>query len=106
MDEKNAAADGKKAGVIDIDLYALNLKEDGRILSATADQYGAPGQPRVETLPEGDISDYRYEGGEYVYDPLPALGPPAEVPTVEADIQGLVVDHEYRLTLLELGITE
>lgn len=27
-------------------------------------------------------------------------------PTEEEDISALIVDHEYRLTLLELGITE
>ena len=31
-------------------LYALNLADDGRILSATEDKYGAEGQPRVESL--------------------------------------------------------
>jgi len=89
-------------------MYALNLGEGGRILSACVvlptGSYG--GMPQAGHLPEGDVSDYRYEGGEYVRDPLPVPEPPEEVPTAEEDIQGLVVDHEYRLTLLELGITE
>lgn len=53
------------------ELYALNLGEDNRILSATYDEYAPENHPRVETLPDGDISDYKYENGEYVYDPLP-----------------------------------
>ena len=70
-------------------LYALNLGEDGRILSATKDQYGAEGQPRVETLPTGetaeekDISNYRYVDGQYKYDPLP--DPPAPEPVETTD---------------------
>lgn len=61
-------------------LYALNLAEDGRVLSATEDQYGAEGQPRVETLPEDDIYDYKYIDGEFVYDPLPAPPEPEPAP--------------------------
>lgn len=68
-------------------LYALNLADDGRVLSATEDQYGAEGQPRVESLPSGetpeenDISNYRYVGGEFIYDPLP--DPPEPEPAPE-----------------------
>ena len=62
-------------------LYALNLAEDGRVLSATEDQYGAEGQPRVATLPEGDIYDYKYIDGEFIYDPLP--DPPEPEPAPE-----------------------
>jgi hypothetical protein len=28
--------------------------------------------PRAETLPEGDVNDFLYVNGEFVYDPLPA----------------------------------
>lgn len=61
-------------------MYALNLGENSRILSATLDQYAPPSQPRVSTLPTGDITDYLYENGGYVYDPLPV--PPEPKPTV------------------------
>lgn len=70
-------------------LYALNLGEDGRILSATKDQYGAEGQPRVTELPEGNIADYKYIDGEYVYDPLPQPEPEEPVDRLgqlEADV--------------------
>lgn len=58
-------------------LYALNLTEDGRILSATKDKYGAEGQPRVEALPTGEtdkeknVANWKYVNDEYVYDPEP-----------------------------------
>lgn len=70
-------------------MYALNLDDDGRILSATEDQYGAEGQPRVTELPTGeteaekDISNYKYIDGGYVYDPLPQPEVPEPEPTTE-----------------------
>ena len=64
-------------------IYALNLDSDNRILSATYDQYAPASQPRVETLPDGDVSDYLYVDGEYVYDPIPI--PPAPEPEPTAD---------------------
>lgn len=82
--------------------YALNLDEDGRILSATYESYAVAGMPIVNTLPDGDITDYKYIDGSYVYDPLPK---PAAEPTAEAEALEMVVDHECRITLLELGVT-
>ena len=61
-------------------MYALNLAEDGRILSVTYEQYAAPGQPIVDTLPEGNVNDWKFVGGQYVYDPLPV--PPEPTPEV------------------------
>ena len=52
-------------------MYALNLGENNRILSATLDQYAPPSQPRVEELPDGNISDYLYINKHYEYAPLP-----------------------------------
>lgn len=51
--------------------YALNLRDDGRILSATFEKYATENMPLVDTLPEDDISDYIYQNGEYIYSPLP-----------------------------------
>lgn len=51
--------------------YALNLGEDGRILSATYEKYAAENMPLVDTLPDGYTSDYIYQNGEYIYNPLP-----------------------------------
>lgn len=63
--------------------YALNLADDGRILSVTYEQYAAPGQPIVYTLPEGNVNDWKYVGGQYVFDPLPV--PPEPIPEPSAD---------------------
>lgn len=67
-------------------MYALNLGEGGRILSAcmvlSIGNYD--GMPQVDSLPggetaeENDISNYKYLDGEYVYDPLPKPEPMPE----------------------------
>ena len=87
--------------------YALSLAADGRIQSATFPQYAPADAVIVEKLPEGDIHDYRYTGGKFVYDPLPEPETPEEPemgPTAQDDIDAMMIDHEYRLTLLELGL--
>ena len=63
--------------------YALNLYADGRILSATYETYAAPSMPLVEALPDGDITDYKYIDGSYVYDPLPKPDPELQEPTAD-----------------------
>lgn len=70
--------------------YALNLDSDNRILSATYDQFAPASQPRVDELPEGDISDYKYIGGEYVYDPLPVPPEPEPQPTADEILNALL----------------
>ena len=61
--------------------YALNLAEDGRVLSATYERFAAPGAVLVDAIPEGNLSDYRYQDGEFVYDPLPEPDPVPEEPS-------------------------
>lgn len=51
--------------------YALNLAEDGRILSVTYEQYAPADAVLVEELPEGDVTEYRYVDGAFVHDPVP-----------------------------------
>lgn len=58
--------------------YALNLDADGRILSATYEAYATASMSLVETLPDNDITDYKYINNEYVYDPLPKPEPDPE----------------------------
>ena len=82
---------------------ALNLSDDGRILSATSEEYASKDMKLVDALPDGNIYEYRYMNGAYIYDPLPV---PEAIPTEAEDIAAMLVDHEYRLTLLELGISE
>ena len=85
--------------------YAINIAEDGRILSACVMLEGISyeNMPCVDFLPDGNIYEYRYINGEYLYNPLPmddTINEPSEI----EDLSSLVVDQEYRITLLELGI--
>lgn len=76
--------------------YALNIAEDGRILSATFPQYASADVKMVVGLPEGNITDYLYhdviEEGEvvgyyYDYAPLPVKEPidePTQLDRIEA----------------------
>ncbi|MBS5433858.1 MAG: hypothetical protein KHY12_08900, partial [Firmicutes bacterium] len=58
-------------------MYALNLGIDGRVLSATFQEYAPAGTPLAEALPEGNISDYLYRDGAFLYEPLPRPEPAA-----------------------------
>lgn len=62
-------------------MYALNLGDDSRILSATLPEYAPSTRPQVESLPEGDLYEYRYVDGEYIYDPLPKQEEETPAPT-------------------------
>lgn len=66
--------------------YALNLAEDRRVLSATYEQYAPIGAVIVDELPEGDIFDYLYVDGEYVYEPRPKPEPPEPAPTDDSAV--------------------
>ena len=86
-------------------MIALNLATDNRILSAckVLPRGNYTNMPIVDTLPEGDITDYQYIDNEFVYNPLPKVEVKPE-PTAQDDTDAMMIDHEYRLTLLELGI--
>lgn len=56
--------------------HILNLSDDGRVLSAGMYAVIPADAVQVDKLPEGDLYDYRYENGEFIYDPLPK--PPVE----------------------------
>ena len=64
-------------------MYALNLDTDGRILSACVCLEGFEYDNIVETLPDGNITDYKYVDGGYVYDPLPEPEPTPTEPTAD-----------------------
>lgn len=50
--------------------YALNLAEDGRILSVTFAKYAPAEAVTVDELPEGDLNEFRYVNGEFIHDPI------------------------------------
>lgn len=57
--------------------YALNLADDGRILSVSyVNEHTPASAVQVEELPEGDITDYLWKG-KYIYDPKPKEPDPA-----------------------------
>ena len=55
-------------------MYSLSLDKDRRIIYATYKEYYPEGV-LVESIPDNDVTDYRYINGEYVYDPLPKPKP-------------------------------
>ena len=60
--------------------YALNLADNGRILSATYAEFAPSDAVLVDELPDGNVYEYRYVNGEFIHDPLPK----PEQPEVEA----------------------
>lgn len=49
-----------------------------------------------------EVSTVDEDGIEHItYEPLSS-----PEPTAQEDMEAMLVDHEYRLTLLELGVTE
>ena len=75
--------------------YALNLAEDGRILSVTYGEYATEGMPIVDELPEGDATNYLYVDGQYVYDPLPEPEQPEAEPTADDVLNALLGVNRY-----------
>lgn len=86
-------------------MYKIIIAGDGRVLSAATEDSAITGAVEVETLPDGNIHDYRYVDGAYVHDPLPA---PEVITTTNPidDLTAVTVDHEYRLILMEMGVTQ
>lgn len=67
--------------------YALNMASDGRVLSVTFEKYAPRDAATVDTLPERDVSDYRYIDGVLVYDPPAAEEePPSWQDRMEAQL--------------------
>ena len=70
---------------------ALCLWENNRIHSAwkVLPNGNYDGMPIVEKLPEGNLPDYQYINGEFVYDPLPVIEPeatPSQLDIIEAQV--------------------
>ena len=71
-------------------MYALNLGDDSRVLSVTYDKFAPEGYPRVDELPDGNVSDYLYVDGQFIYDPLPEgknlATTPSQLDIIEAQV--------------------
>lgn len=70
--------------------YALSLAEDGHILSVTYEKYAPADAPLVDELPEGNVANYRYVDGEYIYDPIPEPELPVAEPTADDILNALL----------------
>ena len=71
--------------------YALNLSEDNHILSACKilPKGNYDGMSIVNTLPEGNLPDYQYINGEFIYNPIPkeeVKEVPSQLDVIEAQI--------------------
>lgn len=77
-------------------MYALNLNNEKRILSVcrVLPSGSYDGMPIVDSFPEGNIADYLYTDGAYVYSPLPVE--PVKDTVTETD----------RLEALEMAMAE
>ena len=84
-------------------MYSLNIDTDNRILSACVCLDGFEYENIVDELPNGDIIDYKYINGKYVYDPLPKPEEPEEQPS-QLDIIEAQVTYTAMMTdtLLEV----
>ena len=73
-------------------MIALNLNSDNRILSAckVLPNGNYDNMPIVNSIPEGNLSDYLYINNEYIHDPIP-------VPVVE--------EKPSQLDILEAQVT-
>ena len=76
-------------------MYAINLDKESRILRATMQGYADADYIMVESLPDGNIIDYKYINGEYVHDPLPEPEEPPAVETVEEKIERVEANLLY-----------
>ncbi len=90
-------------------MYLL-LDERKRIVASSEDCAFRPGPGQTAlamNMPEGwdaeRLNDWRVADGELVHDPLPETEP---LPNRLDDLTAVTVDHEYRLILMEMGVTE
>lgn len=68
-------------------MYALNLGEDNRVLSVCTCMEGQTYDVTVNSFPDGDVTEYRFENGEFVHDPLPTPAPqPTRLDELEAQV--------------------
>lgn len=74
--------------------YALNLAADNRILSATFAKYASSEAVLVDGLPDGNIYDYLYQDGQYIYSPTEV-----EIPITQqiAELKAELSSTDYKI---------
>ena len=87
-------------------MYYLNLnKKTNRVLSASLlfNETSMPGSVKAKTLPDGNLYDYLYVNGEFVYSPIKT-----EKPVKEQEAISVCSDEqtgfEQRISSLENSI--
>ena len=81
--------------------YALNLAEDGRVLSVTEAKYApanavtfdgeaSENAEFVGTMKAGKVPEYRFENGVFIHDPLPEPEQPEVEPTTEEILNAML----------------
>lgn len=50
--------------------YILDLDKTNRVLSVIVDKYYVIEQVRTDHLPPGNLTDYKFIDGEFIYEPL------------------------------------
>lgn len=69
-------------------MFTLNVdRASHRILSAGIIANSPAGALLVDTLPDGDITDYLFIDGEYFFDPLPDPEQPAPTPSLASRVE-------------------
>lgn len=69
--------------------YALNLADDGRVLSVTYEQFAPADAVLVDDIPDGNTYEYRYVAGEFIHEPIPdepADEAPSKLDIIEAQV--------------------
>lgn len=82
--------------------YALNLANDGRILSVTFEEYAAPDNYIVDALPDGDINDYCYLDGKFIHDPLNTAKKEASIERI-AELKQKLAETDYNIIKIVEG---
>lgn len=59
----------------------------------------------VDYIPEGNLPDYLYINGEYVYDPLPKPEQPEPEPSLESRVATVEADVAALTTAIEKGLS-
>lgn len=92
-------------------MYYLNLnKKTNRVLSASLlfNETSMPGSVKAKTLPDGNLYDYLYVNGEFVYSPIKKEGPVKESSVEEQEAISVCSDEqpdfEQRISSLENSI--
>lgn len=64
-------------------MFELFLDEKNRVTGCQNTTIKYSGGPTVDTLPGGNLADYLFVDGQFVYDPLPQPEPPTPEPTAD-----------------------